>query len=348
MRTAGLFLALAASSFAGEDPLPYARTPKEAVEMARTRGKLMFITICVDNDGENRAVIKNVLQNKAWRKIAREFVLIYANKDDDHGSVMVKTESGKSEKRDADVPELTNEQVRHFAYNYVAAFYPEASEGNYRTPIHFIVNAEEELVDAIFNGDWKSGFNHVPADTVIKRMKAALKKHGKGITEHQYEQMRKDLVDATAARARNNVALEVRMLLRVTELPARLEDVKRSQARLDEIEAGAKKELEAIDGLIGESLWEQAIDRLGKVQKTYAGLPSALNAATREKELRKDKRVKYVLKARELYEDGMKYLKDDRPDRARKKFEQCVVRGSRTKYAELAKAQLAKLPPPSD
>jgi len=348
MRTAALILALAAASFAGDDPLPYAKTPKEAVEMARTRGKLIFITIIVDNDAENRAVVKEVLQNKAWQKVAREFVLVYANRDDHHGSVMVKTEAGKREKRDADVPELTNEQVKNFAFNYVAAFYPEESEGTYRTPIHFIVSEKEELVEAIFNGDWKGGFNHVPAETVIKRMKAALQKYGKGINEKQYEQLRKDLVDATAARARNNLGLEVKLLLKVTELPARLADVQRAQARLDEIDAVAQKELAAIKGAIQESLWENALERLEKVRKDYAGLPSALNAATIEKELRKDKRVKYVLKARDLYEDGLKYLKEGRADRARKKFEQCVEKGSRSKYADLAKAELAKLTGPTD
>ncbi|MHC4408818.1 MAG: hypothetical protein ACYS0F_07435, partial [Planctomycetota bacterium] len=102
MRSLTLLLLLSGLALAFPEPLPYARTPKEAVKMARTRGKLIFITICVDNDSENRAVIKNVLQNRAWQKIAREFVLIYANKDDDHGSVMVNTAAGKKEKRDAD------------------------------------------------------------------------------------------------------------------------------------------------------------------------------------------------------------------------------------------------------
>jgi hypothetical protein len=343
MRSLTLLLLLSGLALAFPEPLPYARTPKEAVKMARTRGKLIFITICVDNDSENRAVIKNVLQNRAWQKIAREFVLIYANKDDDHGSVMVKTAAGKKEKRDADVPELTNEQVKHFAYNYVAAFYPEEAEGTYKTPIHFIVSAEEDLLEAIYNGDWKGGFNHVPADTVIKRMKAALKKHGKGISERQYEQMRKDLVNAKAAQARKNVGLEIKHLLRVTALPKRLEDVKRAQARLDELEKGAKVRLADAEAAIKLFRWEDALALLTAVEKDYAGLPSALRAATRRKELLRDKDVKKVLKAREYYESGMSLLKGGRPDRARKKFEYCVKRGKGTKYADLAQAELKKL-----
>jgi len=203
MRIAFLILLLSLSALAAPKlPLPYAKTPKQAVEMARTRGKLIFITVCVDNDTENRATVKNVLHDKAWQRIARGFVLIYANKDSDHGTVVVKLANGKRVKRDADVPELTAEQVRHFAYSYAAAFYPEESEGNYKTPIHFIVDANEDLVEAIYNGDWKGGFNHVPAKTVIDRMKKALAKHGKGISEKQYEHMRKDLLDAKTARAR--------------------------------------------------------------------------------------------------------------------------------------------------
>ncbi|MHC4938379.1 MAG: hypothetical protein ACYTHK_05370 [Planctomycetota bacterium] len=343
MRSLSLLLLLCGVALALPEPLPYARTPKEAVEIARTRGKLMFITICVDNDAENRLVIKNVLHNKKWQKVARDFVLIYANKDDDHGSVMVKTESGKKEKRDADVPELTNEQVKHFAYNYVAAFYPEEAEGIYKTPIHFIVNADEELVEAIYNGDWKGGFNHVPADTVIKRMKAALKKYGKGISEKQYEQMRKDLIDAKAAKVRNNVGLEIKHLVRVTALPKRLEDVKRAQARLDELEVGAKEQLAGVEGLVKQFQWEDALAKLQQIEKDYAGLPTALRAGTRRKELMKDKDVKKLLKAKDYYESGMKLLKGGRPDKARKRFELCIKRGQGTKYAELSQAELEKM-----
>jgi hypothetical protein len=343
MRTAALVLVLVAASFAGDDPLPYARTPKEAVEMARTRGKLIFITIIVDNDAENRAVVKEVLQNKAWQKVAREFVLVYANKDSDHGTVMVKLPDGKRVKRDADVPELTPEQVRHFAFSYAAAFYPEESEGHYKTPIHFIVDANEELVEAIYNGDWNGGFNHVPAKTVIARMKAALAKHGKGISEKQYEEMQKDLLDAKTAGARKNVELEVKLLLRVTQLPAKLVDVKRAQGRLAEIDAGGKAEIAEADALAKRFLWEDALDRLEAVETKYEGLPSALNAATRRKELLKDSDVKRVLKARDLYETGMKLLKNGKPDRAKKKFEDCVRRGENTKWAEKATEELKKL-----
>jgi len=343
MRCLAVLPLLACATLAGRDPLPYAKTPKEAVEMARTRGKLIFITVCVDNDEENRAVIKNVLHNRKWQKIAREFVLIYANKDDDHGSVMVKTEDGKREKRDADVPELTNRQVQNFAFNYVAAFYPPEAGGVYKTPLHFIVDANEEVVDIITNGDWKMGFNHVPADTVIQRMQTALKMHGRGISEKQYEEMQKHLVDAKAARARDNVKLEIAHLRKVTELPKKLADVETAQARLDEIEKAGRTKLQEIEGLIRESLWVNAIEGLEAVQEEFEGLPVAEAAEDREKEIRKDKRVRYVLKARELYREGLEYLENGREDLAAKRFAQCIERGGRTKYAELSKKELEKL-----
>jgi len=344
MRTAVSLLCLTLLAVAGpKDPLPYARTPKEAVEIAKTRGKLMFITVCIDGDSENRAAVQNVLHDKAWQKVARDFVLIYANKDSEHGTVMVKLKDGKRVKRDADVPELTPEQVRHFMYSYVAAFYPPESEGHYKTPIHFIVDANEDLVEAIYNGDWSGGFNHVPAKTVIARMKAVLAKHGKGISEKQYEQMQKNLLDAKTARARKNLELEVKLLLRVTAMPKKLVDVKRAQGRLDEIDAAGKAEIVEANALAKRFLWEDALDRLEAVEKKYAGLPCALSAATRKKELLKDKDVKRVLKARDLYETGMKLLKNGKPDRAKKKFMDCVRRGKNTKWADQAAAELKKL-----
>ena len=58
----------------------------------------------------------------------------------------------------------------------------------------------------------------------------------------------------------------------------------------------------------------------------------------------KDKEVKRVLKARDLYETAMKYLKNGKPDRAKKKFEECVRRGKGTKWAELAEKELSAFP----
>ncbi|MHC4956335.1 MAG: hypothetical protein ACYTGZ_21040 [Planctomycetota bacterium] len=346
MRTAVLlFLFLAAPCWAKplKKPLPYAKDPKEAVEMARSRGRLIFITIAIDDDNENRATVKNVLHDKAWQKIARDFVLIYANPQDNHGSVMVKLKDGKRVRRDADVPELTPEQVQHFAHSYVRAFYPEEAEGNYKTPIHFIIDGNEDVVDIITNGDFKSGFNHVPAATVITRMKAALRKHGKGISDRQYTRMQKDLIDAKAAKARKNVQLEIKVLLRVTALPKKLPDVKRAKGRLDEIDADAKSELAEANQLVKKFLWEDALDRLEKIQKLYAGLPTSLRAATRKKELMKDKEVKKVLLARDLLETGRRYKKNGKNDRAKKKFEECVRRGKGTKYADEAAEELKKL-----
>ncbi|MEM8885016.1 MAG: hypothetical protein AAGD14_13170 [Planctomycetota bacterium] len=342
MRPLLALLALASFAFA-KDPLPYARTPKEAVEMARTRGKLIFITVCVDNDEENRATVKNVLHNKKWQKIAREFVLIYANKDRDHGSVMVKTKSGKKEKRDADVPELTNDQVVFFAYNYVAAFYPEESGGQRKTPIHFIVSPDEDLIEAIYNGNWKQGFHHVPADKVIARMKAALKKYGKGISEKQYAAMQKSLTDAKAARARDNTKLEISHLLKVTALPKELVDVKAAQARLDALDKEAKAKLGEAEELIRQLQWEDALDRLETIKADYAGVPSGLRAATRQKELMRDKEVKRVLRARDLYEKGMQFKKSGKLDRAEKRWRQCVKAGPGTKWANKAQAELDAL-----
>ena len=65
-------------------------TSDEAVEIARTRGKLIFLTVIVDNDGENRAVIDMVFRDRAFLKISKEFVILYANNDDDHRKVRVR------------------------------------------------------------------------------------------------------------------------------------------------------------------------------------------------------------------------------------------------------------------
>ena len=347
MRSLLLILLFATTLHAAPEPLPYARTPKEAVHMAKTRGKMIFITAVVDGDEENRLAVKNVLHSKKWQKIAREFVLVYANKDRDHGTIMVKQKDGKRVPRDADVPELTSDQVVNFAHTYVAAFLPDEAEGLVKTPIHFIVDANEDVVDIITNGDWKQGFHHVPVDTVIARMKKALKKHGEGISEKQYATMQKSLVDAKAAKARKNVPLEIKCLLKVTALPAKLEDVKTAQARLDAIEKGARAELADIEAGIKRYEYLKSLDRLAALQKTYAGLPVAKAAKDRDKKLRKEKDVKIRLKARDLYQQGMKLKKAGKTDRAIKKFAECVRRAPGTRWAQLAEKELSE-PTPTD
>ena len=76
MRTAALVLLLVSSALAGPKAPRCVKTSKEAVEIARTRGKLIFLTVIVDNDGENRAVIDNVFRDRTFLKIAKEFVIL--------------------------------------------------------------------------------------------------------------------------------------------------------------------------------------------------------------------------------------------------------------------------------
>ena len=155
--------------------------------------------------------------------------------------------------------------------------------------------------------------------------------------------MQKSLLDAKTARARKNLELEIKLLLRVTALPKKLADVERAAGRLKEIDALGKAQIAEADSLAKRFQWEDALDRFEKIEKVYQGLPSSLRAATRKKGLLKNKEVKRVLKARDLYETGMKYLKNGKPDRARKKFQDCVKRGKNTKWADMATVELTKL-----
>ena len=63
MRTLAFVLLLGWSAFGAPRAPLCVRTAKEAVEIARTRGKLIFLTVIVDHDHENRAVIDNVFRD---------------------------------------------------------------------------------------------------------------------------------------------------------------------------------------------------------------------------------------------------------------------------------------------
>jgi len=348
-RTAALLpravpLLLLAGSAAAAPPRPApecVRTHEEAITRARTRGKLIFLTVIVDHDHENRAVVENVFRDKEFLKIAEEFVCVYANSEDQHGKVKMKGPDGKQALRCADCPSIECTDHTELAYNWSRGFFPESEA---RTPIHFVINAKEELVDTIKNGDFKAGFNHVPAAEVVARLKALLQKHGKGLTEEEYKRMEELLVEAKAARARGLVTLELQKLLPVVQLGKDIEGVRGAQARVAEIDKDAAKVLADAEVLVARGGVEEALEALASVAATYPGTLSAAAAEKDAKDLKGRPEVARLLKARDLHGEGLRLKEKGKPDLARKKFEACARIYADTKYGELSKKELEGLP----
>jgi hypothetical protein len=317
------------------------RTHEEAVTLARTRGKLIFLTVIVDDDHENRAVIDQVFRDKEFLKISDEFVCVYANWMDQHGKVKTKGPDGKPVVRCADCPSIECRDHQGLAANWARGFFP-GSEA--KTPIHFVVNAKEEVVDTIMNGSFEQGFNHVPAGEVVTRLKTLLQKHGKGLSEEEYKRMEGLLTDAKAARARGEVTLELQKLLPVVQLGKDIEGVAGAKARVAEIDKQAAKVLADAEVLIATGKLEEALDAVEKVAERYPGTLSAAAAEKDAKDLKARPEVARLLKAKDLYGEGMGLKQKGKVDLARKKFETCVRVYGDTKYGELAKKELEGLP----
>lgn len=335
-----LCMLLAASVWAAKKDLPFVKDSKTAVEIARTRGKMILLTVIVDGDPENRIVPEDVFRDAGFKKISSEFVLLYANNDWKHGQVKRKSKSGKSVSRCADCPSIRCEDHVMLAQQYARGFYPTADA---RTPIHFVIDKNEDVVEMIYVGDFEMGFNHVPPKQLVGRLKKILDKHGKGLSEKQFEQMMAHLSDAKAARARKNVTLELEKLLKVVTLERDVEGVEQARKRVAEIDTVAAGELKKVEALVGETKWEEALDALGKIEKTYPGAPTAILAEKRRKELLKQKDVKKILKLRDVFQKALEYKERGKLDLARKKLEQCVRQGKGTPYAERAQAELARI-----
>ncbi len=200
---AALFASLLTSLvFAGpkKKGIEWVATAEKAVELAKTRGKMIFLTVIVDHDQQNRAVMEGALQDSKLRKVLTEFVCLYANPEDEHGSINVRGKKGKNIRRCSDAPTITCMQHQHLAQHYARGHYGDKPV---KTPAHFVLNAEEEKLDTIFNGDWEGGFNMVPPTVIQKLLQTLLKKHGKGLNEKQYTQMEYDLSTATTATSRS-------------------------------------------------------------------------------------------------------------------------------------------------
>jgi len=342
MRAIPAFLLLCAAAAVAAPPgAPNAvRDSKTALEIARTRGKLIFLTVIVDHDHENRAVVENVFRDKAFLKMSEEFVVVYANNEDQHGKVMVKNAQGQKEPRCADCPSIVCTDHIGLAQNFARGFFPDSDA---KTPIHFVIDGNENVVETIMNGDFKTGFNHVPAKEVCAALKRVLDKHGKGLSEEAYAKMLENLADSKAARARGNLALELEKLVPILALDRDIEGVREARERMKQIDEGAAAELAKVGPLASAGQWEEAIEELRRIAKTYPGTLTAGAAATQQKELLARPEVKKLLLARELYEKGMELLEGGKNEAAKKKLEECLRRGGGTKWAELASEALHKL-----
>ncbi|MHC5050184.1 MAG: tetratricopeptide repeat protein, partial [Planctomycetota bacterium] len=266
--------------------------------------------------------------------------ILYANNEDEHGRIKVKV-GKKKEVRCRDCPSIKCEDHMMLAQNFARGFFPNSIA---KCPIHFVIDANEELVDTIMNGSFEQGFNHVPAKVVVTRLKQLLQKHGRGLTEPEYKKMKTLLIEARAARARDNVTLELQKLLQVVALQKRVEGVEGAKARVREIDALAGRELREVDAILVRKEWEAALDALEKLAKTYPGTLSAAAATAKRKDLLRQKEVSRLLKARDLYEKGMAYKDKGKTELARKRLAKCVRLYKATKYGKLAQKELAALP----
>jgi tetratricopeptide (TPR) repeat protein len=342
MRTAAALLVLALSAAAGpkSKDLPFVKDPQTAVEIARTRGKLILLTVIVDTDDQNRAVIDTIFRDREFRKISKEFVLLYANVDFKHGSVKRKTPAGKSERRCADCPAIKCEDHILVAQQYARGFYPST---DCKTPAHFVIDKNEDLVEMIYEGDLESGLHCMPVKRLIGQLKRLLDKHGRGLSEAEYKRMVDDLAEARAARARDKTTFELKKLLEVVKLDRDVEGVNQARKRVAEIDKLAAAQLAKAEEHVEAEEWEPALDTLESIAKTYPGAPTALVAEKRRKDLLKQSDVKKLLKARDLFNKAMAYKEKGKIDLARKKLEQCVRQYKQTPYAAKAQAELEKL-----
>ena len=322
--------------------IEWVATVEKAVEMAKTRGKMIFLTVIVDHDQQNRAVMEGALQDSKLRKTLTEFVCLYANPEDEHGSINVRGKKGKSIRRCSDAPTVTCMQHQHLAQHYARGHYGDKPV---KTPAHFVLSADEEVLDIIINGTWEGGLNMVPPTIIHKRLETLLKKRGKGLNEKQYKQMEYDLSTARAAKARQNHPGELKALMSVISLRVDCTGIAAAKKRLAEIETLAMKELKKAQALAAEQRWEEALDTLAKMRESFPGTMAAQAAEMENRNLRGYKEVKRLLKAGELYHAGMAFKDRNKPDIARKRFEKCVRLYPETKYGKLAAEELESLPP---
>ena len=340
MRLLLALLLLASPVLAAKKPkIRFVADPAKAVEMARTRGKLIFLTVVVDNDSENRAVVERVFKDAALQKVLREYICLYANPHDDHGKVRVRLKNGKKVMRCADAITIDCFAHRRCAQQYARGFF----DGEVKTPYHLVLDADEEVVARIFNGDPARGYDHVPAGQIVARLQKLLRKHGRGLTQAEYKTITEAQTNLKAARARKNVAAQLRALQTIAAIGKKVPAVEEARARLKEIEVDAGKALQAANRERQAHKWEAALAAYAKVEQDFPGTLAAGRAQKELKSLSKRPEVKKLMKAKAAFEKGLEWVRRGKPELARKKFKEALLHGAGTRYAELAQAEIARL-----
>jgi hypothetical protein len=283
MRTLAAALVLSAAippalALEGGDGPTWAPDLRKALERSRERGQPIVVWCNTDGEEQNKTD-QGVMKNPEVLKALKGYLVVYGNNSDHHGS-QDGTIDGKPAKVCRLAPGITcadHKRIIDQVYTTYSEFCVD-KQSNLKMPVHFVVDSDTKVVLQINAGTLAAGFDAVPPAQMAKGLRDGMAKvGGPGLTDEQFEGLRKAIASANASVGQNRMEEAARALApfgAIRKKIAILDEAKEILKRVDR--EAAPKLAEGKARLASEPIAGLAL--LEKVAADYPGTESAIAA----------------------------------------------------------------------
>ncbi len=291
-----LLVALVAPARARADGPEWMRSLKEAFARARERGAPILVWCVGDEDADEQADHKVLMDARVQRAMAG-YLVVLANPVDQHGVVDGKLD-GKPARMCRLVPEI---QCSHHKamFNECYGTFPDFMLDKTRAarfPNHFVVDADGKLLGSINAGNLMSGFGVAAASSFEKELPKILEKSGgPGLTDEEFEDYRKRLESARVSADQGRLSEAAATLVPISALRKKIEIVAQAKEILARVDKKASELLGAGRAALKAGKALEGLATLERVSTEYPGTDSAKAAAKEAEEFRGSPAGKRVL-----------------------------------------------------
>jgi tetratricopeptide (TPR) repeat protein len=305
MRTAilglvALTLLIAAEASVAQG-IRWASSYDEALKEAKERGVLLLCVLTDSQSGEtaNPAMLGLYANNGAVQKACGQFVCILGDRGR-HNEVKRKIDG---EQRSVcpilgNLPckvhvEIEGILTRKFGDVMIDPM------GGVRTPVQWLVDGDEKVVEIVAAGDRTQGFDVLSADELATRLNAAAKKFGPGLSSEQYHQLRDLLAQGDELRQKGDLAGAIGKYQAVLKASPqkKVATVVEAEKRLSEIADVGRKEMAEAQKLIEEKRYGEGMARLQEVAKKYHDTDAEREAKQALESLKQNPEVAKLIEA---------------------------------------------------
>lgn len=291
-----LLLALA-SVVEAADRVRWVPSLELALKQAKQRGAMIFVTELVSTDPDNLAQA-DVFKDPAFIKASKSFVCLFACPN--HDAPMTKMVIDGEEVRTSELaPGITREDHMNVWNEIIGkaefAKLNTNSMGDMKMPFSFVADANGKHLATIANGDPESGFASAPLGSFLQAFSQLLAKHGRGLTQDEYEEFTGLLEKASQQLEAGERKKAFRGLSTIVKRNDKTAIAEQAKDLLEKITQGCRDEIRAAEGLV-EKDPPGAVIALEKVMQEFSGTPLGTEAKNALTQLKKQPAVKNALK----------------------------------------------------